>query len=424
MKIQRPIGTYDLLPDESVIWSNIEDRIRHLFHCYNYQEIRTPIFEYTELFQRGVGEASDIVSKEMYTFTDRGDRSLTLRPEGTASVVRAYLENNLAQKMPGVAKLWYLAPMFRYERKQRGRFRQHVQYGCEVFGAPGPDIDLEILVMLHRFYSSLGLTELDLHINSVGSAECRQRHREHFVGYMKSYLEEMCPDCKTRFEINPLRMFDCKNDHCQKILADAPILLDYLSDECKQHFDELCEGLKRFSIPYQINSRLVRGLDYYTKTAFEMIYAPLGSQGVLVGGGRYDALTEYLGGQPTPGIGFGAGMERLILILKETKKELPGRVPLDLFVVIMGEKAEKKTAPLLDKIRQAGFRCDRDYTGKSLRKQMQLADKMNSRFVAVIGDDEVNNNTLVIKNLSKGTQENIPWSDTLDELKSYLAQKQ
>lgn len=417
MKMQRPIGTYDITPEEASVWVVLENQIREMFHTYNYGEIRTPIFEYTELFKRGVGESSDIVSKEMYTFDDRGGRSLTLRPEGTASVVRAYLENGLAQKSPGVTKLFYIAPMFRYERKQKGRFRQHVQYGCEVFGSQGPDIDVEILVMVNQFYQRLGLHELGLKINSVGCSTCRPTHRDRFVAWIQSQLPQFCEDCHRRFETNPLRMFDCKNETCQSILADAPVLLDSLCGECKPHFDLVKQGLDNFQIQYEVDARLVRGLDYYTRTAFEMSYAPLGSQGVLMGGGRYDGLTEYLGGPPTPGIGFGAGIERLILILRETNKTISVDSRLDLFVIIMGDDASRHAARLLADMRQAGFRCDRDYTGKSIKKQFQTADKLNARFALVIGENEIRERKLVLKNLKEGTQVDLPWSERLDELK-------
>ncbi len=420
MKIQRPIGTYDVTPDEAAVWSMLEDRIRAWFRSYNYGEIRTPVFEYTDLFKRGVGEASDIVAKEMYTFEDRGGRSLTLRPEGTASVVRAYIENGLAQKNPGVAKLFYLAPMFRYERKQKGRFRQHVQYGCEVFGAPGPDIDLELLVMVNQFYSELGLDELDLQINSVGCPKCRPAHREIFVKWAIPFLGQFCGDCCRRFEVNPLRMFDCKEERCQELLQEAPLLRHHLCTECETHFAALREGLDAFGIRYMENPKLVRGLDYYTRTAFEMSYAPLGSQGVLMGGGRYDGLTEYLDGPPTPGIGFGAGMERLLLILKETGKVPAVSTGLDLFLVTLGERAAREGGKLLLALRRDGFRCDRDYTGKSLRKQFQAADKLGARYAAVIGDNELEKQVIVLKDLKQGTQQEIPWKDGFAELKTVL----
>ena len=411
MKIQRPIGTYDVTPDEAAIWSQLETRIRNMFSCYNYGEIRTPVFEYTELFQRGVGEASDIVAKEMYTFLDRGDRSLTLRPEGTAGVVRAYIENGLEKKSPGVAKLFYIAPMFRYERKQRGRFRQHVQYGCEIFGSQGPSIDIELLVMLNQFYQSLGLTELDLKINSVGCAVCRPRHRDEFVAWAKPYLAEFCEDCLRRYEVNPLRMFDCKVERCQEILQQAPILLNHLCDTCKPHFEQLQQGLDHHTIRYQVEPKLVRGLDYYTRTAFEMSYAPLGSQGVLMGGGRYDGLVEYHVRSATSGIGFGAGIERLIMILQETGKQIPTDSGIDLFVVVLGERAIPYARDLLLQVRSRGWRCDQDFTGKSLKKQFQMADKVGAKYVAMIGDNEIDQNSFVLKNLQDGSQKTVPWGD-------------
>lgn len=416
MKIQRPVGTYDLTPEETSLWSDLETKIRSMFYTYNFGEIRTPIFEYTELFQRGVGESTDIVNKEMYTFTDRGERSITLRPEGTAAVVRAFIENGLEKKNPGVTKLWYFAPMFRYERKQKGRFRQHVQYGCEVFGSPGPDIDIELLVLLHRFYHSLGLTELNLKINSVGTAECRAKHKEIFMAFIKPKLDQFCEDCHTRFQTNPLRMFDCKNDTCQALLQDAPTLSNSLNDESKSHFAAVCEGLDALSVSYQVDPYLVRGLDYYTKTAFEMSYAPLGSQGVLVGGGRYDGLVEYLGGPSIPGIGFGAGMERLVLILQDTNKIPVVDQGLDLFIVAAGEREGREALHVLTALRQAGIRCDRDYTGKAFKKQFQMADKLKARYTLIIGSDEIAKKELVLKQMADGSQQTIPWTSSLEEL--------
>lgn len=395
-----------------------------MFRRHNYGEIRTPMFEYTELFQRGVGESSDIVAKEMYTFDDRGGRSLTLRPEGTAAVVRAYLENGLANKIPGAAKLWYFAPMFRYERKQKGRFRQHVQYGCEVFGAPGPDIDIDLLVMLNRFYTDLGLTELNLKINSVGTSQCRPAYRDALLAYCGPYLEagEFCEDCQRRAQINPMRMFDCKVERDQELMENAPRLIDCLDEESRNHFDAVRAGLDAFGVAYEVDSKLVRGLDYYTKTAFEMSYAPLGSQGVLMGGGRYDGLVDYIGGPETAGIGFGAGMERLVLILRETGKleTLLDDDPLTLFVAVMGDKAEAPAAQLLTELRGLGFRCERDYTRKSFRKQMQLAGKMDARFVLIVGENEIEKGSLALKDLRAGAQTDIPWTGDLTQLTGIL----
>lgn len=416
-KIQKPVGTYDVTPAEAAVWSRLEEAVRSMFAACRYGEIRTPVFEYTELFQRGVGESTDIVNKEMYTFEDRGGRSLTLRPEGTAAAVRAYLENGMAKQSPGAVKLWYIAPMFRYERKQKGRFRQHVQYGCEVLGSPGPDIDIEILVMLNRFYRSLGLTELNLKINSVGTAGCRAAHRQTFAAFVKPKLGEFCGDCLHRFETNPLRMFDCKNERCQDLLEGAPYLLDSLSPEAAGHFERVRRGLDGFGIEYEIDPKLVRGLDYYTKTAFEMSYAPLGSQGVLMGGGRYDGLVEYLGGPPTPGIGFGAGMERLILILRETGKLAEFGDEMDVFVATLGERAEEESLRVLTALRDAGLRCDRDYTGKSLKKQLQAASKLGSRYAVIIGDDDIAKRTLILKDMNTGVQSEIAWDADLSELR-------
>lgn len=421
MKIQRPKGTYDLTPSETIVWQSLEKQIRSMFETYNYGEIRTPIFESTELFKRGVGESTDIVNKEMFTFEDMGKRSMTLRPEGTAAVVRAFIENGLEKKTPGVTKLWYFAPMFRQERAQAGRYRQHVQYGCEVFGSPGPEVDIEILVMLNRFYKSLGLTELNLKINSVGTAECRAKHKETFVKYIEPMLDQFCEDCHVRFKTNPLRMFDCKNETCNALLQDAPKLADSLNEESKSHFQALCDGLQTLNVEYEIDPFLVRGLDYYTKTAFEMSYAPRGSQGVLVGGGRYDGLVKYLGGPAVPGIGFGAGMERLIMILQDTNKAPEVERQLDLFIIAAGEKESREALNVLTILRQAGIRCDRDYTGKAFRKQFQMADKLNARFSMVIGSDEIEKRELSVKNMGDGAEHPVKWTDTLTELIRFIS---
>ncbi len=423
MKIQRPVGTYDLIPEDTAVWSKLEAKIRDMFHAYNYGEIRTPIFEATELFQRGVGESTDIVNKEMYTFMDRGDRSITLRPEGTASVVRAFLENGLEKKSPGVTKLWYFAPMFRYERKQKGRFRQHVQYGCEVFGSPGPEIDVELLVMLHRFYQSLGLDELILKINSIGTSECRAIHKVKFVDFIQPKLDQFCGDCHTRFNTNPLRMFDCKNESCQELLKEAPKLYDSLNEESIEHFHQVKSGLDDLSIVYEVDPYLVRGLDYYTKTAFEMMYTPLGSQGVLLGGGRYDGLVEYLGGNPVPGIGFGAGMERLVLILQETGKIPELQSGLDVFIVAAGDTESREALNLITTLRQAGLRCDRDYMGKSFRKQMQMANKLQAGFVIIIGSEEIEKQELTVKSMRDGQNQTFPWTGSLVELIQHIKNK-
>lgn len=399
-----PRGTKDILPETSGQWQYIETTARTICTNYGYSEIRTPIFEHTELFLRGIGETTDIVEKEMYTFTDRGDRSLTLRPENTAAVVRSYLEHKLYAG-PQPVKLYYMGPMFRYDRPQAGRYRQFHQFGIESIGAAGPGIDAEIIVLAVQFLRQLGLTELKLLINSVGCPKCRPVYRSTLQNFLQDKLPMLCGDCQSRFDRNPMRILDCKNTACTAHTQGAPQVADCLCEECSSHFEGLKMLLDAAGIEYTLNPRLVRGLDYYTKTAFEIQYAPLGAQSAVCGGGRYDGLIAECGGQTTPGIGFAIGLERVLLALE--KQDLLGsmKTEIDVFVAPLGQAAQATAFGLLCKLRLAGLSADMDYLNRSLKAQLKYASKYPAKFVAIIGNDEVEQNKVMLKNMLTGEQQ-------------------
>lgn len=417
MKVYAPKGTYDLLPENTLLWRNIESLIHQIFQEYGYGELRTPIFEHTELFQRGIGETTDIVEKEMFTFSDRGDRSITLRPEGTASVVRAYLEHNLAG-MGGVSKLYYYGPMFRCEAPQAGRFRQFVQFGCEALGSKDPRVDAEIICLAVNFYRRLGITDLDVNLNSIGCPACRPVYREKLINHLRAKAEQLCPNCQRRLERNPLRLLDCKNKQCQQLTDDVPLITETLCDDCGDHFTKLCSLLDAVQVHYRLNPRLVRGFDYYTKTVFEVLAGDLGSQNALCGGGRYDGLVEECGGPPTAGIGFAAGVERLLMVL-QARNLIPALSNQPhLYLAPLGEKAQLTLFSLAIRLREAGWRVESDLQGRSLKAQMKSADKLGARLVGVVGDDELANNQILIRRMDASQQETIP----LDRIDDYLEQ--
>lgn len=411
-----PRGTRDILPDTSGYWQYIEQAARDLCRLYAYQEIRTPIFEHTELFLRGIGETTDIVSKEMYTFTDRGGRSITLRPENTAAVVRSYLEHKL-YTAPQPVKVFYIGPMFRYDRPQAGRLRQFHQFGIEAIGSPGPAVDAEIIALAVQFFERLGLTGLELNINSVGCPRCRPIYREKLQDFLRDKLSEFCSDCQSRFERNPLRILDCKNETCGALSQGAPQIVDCLCDECASHFAKLQELLTAAGIRYMLNPRLVRGLDYYTKTAFEIQYPLLGAQSSICGGGRYDGLIEECGGQPTPAIGLAIGLERVLLAL-EKQALLPTTAGgIDIFIAPIGERAQAVAFELLCRLRRAGVTCDMDFMGRGIKAQMKHANKYPARFAAIIGDDEVARGQVTLKNMESGEQEAVAFGDVEQKLR-------
>ena len=415
MLTNAPRGTKDILPDAVGAWTYVENTIRDLCARYGYHEIRTPVFEHTELFQRGIGDGTDVVDKEMYTFTDRGDRSLTLRPENTASAVRAYLQNKLYAD-GGLQKLFYIGSMFRYDRPQAGRMREFHQFGVEAIGEAGPGADAEVILLAFDFLTSLGLTGLTLKLNSVGCPNCRPVYRERLQAYFKEHLPELCGDCQDRYTRSPLRILDCKADAEKPFMAGAPAITDCLCAECSAHFNAVQSHLTAAGISYTLDPRLVRGLDYYTRTAFEIAYPPLGAQSAVAGGGRYDGLVEELGGNPTPAVGFAAGLERVLLAL-EQQNLLPERPPAaDVFLIALGDAASHAAFPLLHELRLGGVRALMDYAGRSMKAQMKQANKSGARYAVILGEDELAENTAVVRDMAESTQENCSLDDIVKRL--------
>jgi histidyl-tRNA synthetase len=415
----RPRGTNDFLPQETEKWQLVEKILREICAEFDYHEIRIPIFEHTELFQRGVGETTDIVEKEMYTFEDRGKRSITLRPEGTASTVRAYLEHKMSA-LPQPVKLYYMGPMFRYERPQAGRYRQFHQFGVEVFGSSDPGIDAEVIGLAMVFYQRLGLTGLEVRLNSVGCPKCRPTHRQLLQEFLKQDLEHLCPDCQGRFNRNPLRILDCKNPQCQKITTDAPTVLSSLCSECADHFTSVKEYLEMAGVKYQIDDRMVRGLDYYTKTAFEIIVQEIGAQSAICGGGRYDGLVESLGGPPTPGVGFALGLERIFPTLASQGIELSSRKMLDVYLVAIEEKGHKKAFQLLMNLRKMGIKAEKDYMNRSMKAQMKAANRFNVKYVLILGEDELARDVIMVRNMETSEQKEMMVSEALNFMEQTL----
>lgn len=406
--IKRPRGTADVLPQEVDFWLFLEETARQICEEYDYREIRTPVFEHTELFHRGVGDTTDIVEKEMYEFEDKGGRSITLRPEGTAPVVRAYLENNLSAEAQPV-KLFYVGPMFRYGRPQTGRLRQFHQFGIEAFGSKDPAVDAEVIGLCMDYYGRLGLRDLELRINSVGCPECRKEHRRQLQAFLQSREGDLCATCQGRFGRNPLRIFDCKSEACQEAIAGAPTPADTLCQECGEHFQKVKDYLRLMEIPFIEDRRLVRGLDYYTKTAFEVVANCLGAQSSIGGGGRYDALVETIGGQDTPGIGFGLGMERIILSLQAQGVKIPVREKAPVFVAtVSGADSQAETEQALKVLyllRRKGLIADKDYLGRSLKAQMKFANKKGFKFAVIVGGEEMERNCVSLRNMETGEQQ-------------------
>jgi len=408
-----PRGTNDILPGEVEKWQHIEEAIRRICGEYGYEEIRTPIFEHTELFQRGIGETTDIVEKEMYTFLDRGDRSITLRPEGTASTVRAFLEHKLYNQ-PQPTKLFYIGPMFRYDRPQAGRFRQFHQFGVEVFGSDDPAVDAEVISLSMEYYRRLGLTALELHINSIGCPECRPVHREKLREYLGPNLSRLCPHCQQRFERNPMRILDCKAENCREASQGAPTTTSCLCPGCAEHFAGVKGYLASLEIDFIVDERLVRGLDYYTRTAFEIMAPGIGAQSSIGGGGRYNGLIEECGGPPVPSIGFALGMERILITLEKQGVNLPTGRDFDAFLATTGESTRPEAFRLLAQLRQAGVRADMDYLGRSLKAQMKFANKFGARFTVIVGEEELARQVVVVKDMSDGSQQELGVAELVD----------
>jgi len=409
-------GFNDILPDEIGKWQFVEDTAREVFEGFGFSEIRIPIIERTELFSRGIGEVTDIVEKEMYTFTDRSGNSLTLRPEATASMSRAYLEHQIYSFDP-VAKLYCIGPMFRYEKPQKGRYRQFYQIDAEVFGVENPMVDAEIILMLIHFLKKVGLEKLELQINSLGCRACRPRYREELKNFLTKRSFQLCEDCQRRLHTNPLRVFDCKVETCQEAIADAPQVVDYICDECHKHFNKVKEYLGMAGLTFILNPRMVRGLDYYTRTAFEVVSYQLGAQNAVTGGGRYDNLFQEIGGLDVPGIGFAIGMERLISLLPKEKEFF--RYP-HLFVAALSEEAYREAYQLVNQLHLQGIRTELDYEGKSLKSQMRRADKLKARYVLILGEEELKRGRAVLRNMEDKSQEEIPIQDLVNTLKSKI----
>lgn len=403
-------GTHDILPEEVYKWDYMEGVIRDVCARYGYKEIRTPIIEATELFQRGIGDTTDVVTKEMYTFTDRGNRSVTLRPENTASVVRAYLEHKMYGDQQ-VHKMFYIGSMFRYDRPQAGRYREFHQFGLEVLGASSPLADAEVIAMACEIFHKLGLRDLDLHLNSIGDKNCRPAYRQKLIEFFEGKKDQLCDDCRERLYKNPLRILDCKEEGCKKASVGAPEITDYLCDDCHAKFEAVKHYLDGLGISYTVDPRLVRGLDYYTNTAFEIQYPPLGAQSAVCGGGRYDGLVEEIGGPSTPGIGFAIGLERLLLAL-EMQNLIPApKSQKRVYIAALGEDAVAEGFKIQEELRGLGVLTDMDLQGRSLKGQMKQAGKLDSQFTVIIGSNELEKGAAAVKNMADGTQEDIPFAE-------------
>lgn len=419
MFIQAPRGTKDVLPQDSYRWQVVEAKMRKAAALAGYREVRTPVFEHTELFARGVGDTTDIVQKEMYTFKDKGDRSLTLKPEGTAGAVRAFLESNLyAEALP--CKMYYVnSPIFRYEAPQSGRLREHHQFGLECFGAQDATTDAELILLAYRLVSSLGVKNLAVKINSIGCPNCRPKYHARLKEFLAGRIDELCPTCRTRFERNPLRVLDCKEKHCQELVQNAPSILDLLCDDCADHFAQLQECLQAAGIPYVVDSRIVRGLDYYTKTVFELITQTPEGNLTVCGGGRYDNLVEELGGPSIPAAGFGMGIERLLMLLDSEGVQLPCPDTLDVFVTYMGQ-AKLAAFRLVEELRAAGIKTDMDHCGRSLKAQFKFANKTGAPLTATLGEEELAQGVVKLRDMNTRQERIAPMAEVAEAIHEML----
>lgn len=416
--IQKPKGTYDVYGDKGKKILYLENLIKNLMETYNYNYVRTPIFEASELFHRSVGETTDIVTKETYDFKDRGDRNMTLRPEGTAGVVRSFIENKLYGEANQPVKCWYYGPMYRYERPQSGRFREFYQFGCEVFGSESPILDAEVISIPVNFYRLLGLKGIKVNINSLGDRESRENYRKALIDYFKPYINDLCEDCKNRFLNNPLRILDCKIDKEKDIMKNAPKTIDYLNESSRKHFEDVKKYLEAMEIEYTVDTRLVRGLDYYSHTVFEVEASVegFGSQNVLCGGGRYDNLVESIGGPATKGVGFAMGMERLLTALEFENINLINDDNIDVYVIPMGGASFEHAVSLVLSLRLNGFKVDMDYMNRNIKSNFKQADRLGSKFIAIIGEDEIKSNLITIKNNETKEEFKVELSSLVDFL--------
>jgi histidyl-tRNA synthetase len=416
MKYSRIKGTQDILPEVSPIWQHIEDTIHNCMAVHNYKEIRTPIFEQTEVFARGIGQDTDIVSKEMYTFLDKGKKSITLKPEMTAPVIRAYLENNMSRQTP-LNKIYYISSLFRQENPQAGRLRQFSQFGAEAIGVNSPELDTEMIMLAMYIYDQLNLSDLKLKINSVGDPKSREIYKKALKKYFKPLLTKYCDDCNKRYQSNPLRILDCKNKACVQLNYSAPKLLDFLSEDGKTHFESVMQLLNDNAINFEIEPYLVRGLDYYTDTVFEITSKNLGSQDAICGGGRYDLLAEEFGGPHTPAVGFASGIERLLMVMQaQNLMEQKGRL-LDIYICVMGDRASHEAMGWLKTLRDLGLKVERDFLNRSVKAQMRDANRQQTKIVLLLGDNELNNNKFTVKDMVSGNQSEISFDKIITFLK-------
>lgn len=414
--LQAPKGTRDLLPGESYRWQYIEGKIRNLCELAGFKEIRTPIFEHTELFLRGVGDTTDVVQKEMYTFEDKGGRSITLRPEGTAGVARSFIEHGLAGG-PQPTKMFYLSfPVFRYENPQAGRLRQHHQFGVEMFGAQDASADAEVILLALNTLKTMGVENLSLNINSIGCPNCRPAYNARLIEYFEAHENELCSTCRERLHKNPLRILDCKEQACKKLAQHAPHMVDCLCDDCAGHFASLQTLLTAAGVSFAINPFIVRGLDYYTKTVFEIISNQIGAQGTVCGGGRYDGLIKQLGGPPMPGVGFGMGIERLLMVMEQAGAEIPQPAGLSVFLCAMGDAARVHTFELMQELRAAGVSADMDHSARSLKAQLRYADKLGAQRVVMLGEQELSSGVVPVRDMQTGGQRNVNLGELIKEL--------
>ncbi|WP_339173330.1 histidine--tRNA ligase [Anoxybacillus sp. FSL W8-1294] len=422
MSFQIPRGTQDILPEQAAKWQYIEHIARELCRRYNYQEIRTPIFEHTELFLRGVGDTTDIVQKEMYTFEDRGGRSLTLRPEGTAAVVRSFVENKMYGHPNQPVKLYYMGPMFRYERPQAGRFRQFVQFGVEALGSNDPAIDAEVIALAMDIYHTLGLKKLKLVINSLGDVESRKAHRQALIDHFQPRIHEFCDDCQARLHKNPMRILDCKKDRDHELMRTAPSILDYLNEQSRTYFEKVQMYLQKLGIAFEVDSRLVRGLDYYNHTAFEIMSEAEGFGAIttLCGGGRYNGLVQEIGGPETPGIGFALSIERLLAALEAEGISLPISEGIDCYVVALGEQAKEEAVALVAALRKEGISAEKDYQDRKVKAQLKAADRLHATYVAILGEDELQKGVINVKHMATGEQQEVPLNTFVPHMKNVL----
>jgi len=415
-------GTNDILPQDSHNWQFVEEKMIETAELFGFKEIRVPVFEHTEVFLRSVGDTTDVVQKEMYTFDDKGGRSITLRPELTAGVIRSTIENGLVNgALP--LKVCYIGGCYRYEKPQAGRLREFHQFGVECVGAAAPNADAEVIALARQVLDNIGIKKISLEINSIGCPECRKEYHKALKEYFGSNLDELCGTCKDRLDRNPMRILDCKSPICSEIAAKAPVVIDYLCDDCREHFEKVKAHLKAQNIEFTVNPHIVRGLDYYTRTVFEFISGDIGAQSTVCGGGRYDGLIGQMGGPQTPSLGFAMGIERLMMVLKNQNAEMPEAKTSDLYIAVLGEKAGLKASELCSKLREEGYKVQTDICGRGLKAQMKFADKIGAKFSMVLGDDEVDSAKAMIKDMQSGVQTEVNLNEIVEDFGEIMRQK-